>query len=870
MYSTYRIRPEDRAYIEEFRKTPIGHHSPGLQRVLTVFRNSPMAGKPTLLCVEPHRKWVLARASGQRGVPFDLTGHEVYTNREDAEWEVFKARWKHHTGEEIADDRPAQRGEPVRELPGMEIRAYADRLEARPGEEIQFKVSCDRPGRFRADIVRLICGDENPEGPGFKEEYVATHVNGDYLARFQEIRTGSYAIVDNPAFDGLDSFTVQAMVWPTTPGKPGLQALIGRWSGIGKAGFALALDDGVPVLMLGDGRGNVSTVRGPAPLMEREWQFVGASFDRTSGNVSIVQKAFGRHLLDREPVVRTEAIGLAPQLAGEMPLIMAGLNEAGRDGQLRPGHFYNGKIDSPRLFSAALDAAAMLELQLLDTPEADDRTVAAWDFSRDIEGVEVHDRSRNAAHGVIVNLPTRAMTGWNWTGEFMSWKEAPRQWGAIHFHDDDLYDAGWDTDFTLVVPDALRSGVYAARLRMEGAEDYVPFVVGPARGKEKRIAVLWSTATFMAYGNEHIALDYDDTELGCGKLSALYPQDVFLHEHREYGYSLYDTHSDGSGVFYSSRLRPLLNMRPKYESNYGAYGGGSQLWGFNADLHLIDWLEAQGFDYDVVTDEDLHREGAAVLEPYAVVLTGSHPEYDSQEMLDAVETYTSRGGRLMYLGGNGFYWRIAFHAQLPGVIEVRRFGSAVRAWDTQPGEYHNSFDGAYGGTWAGQGRPPNQLVGVAFATQGGDISSYFRRKPDSFDPRAAFVFEGIGADERIGDFGLVGGGAAGLELDRLSFEAGTPARTLRLASSENHTDNYFVTLEETLQPGPGRGGHEHPSVRGDITLMETPHGGAVFSSSSITWLGSLAHNHYDNNVSRITGNVLRHFMTAERAMEPER
>jgi N,N-dimethylformamidase len=33
----------------------------------------------------------------------------------------------------------------------------------------------------------------------------------------------------------------------------------------------------------------------------------------------------------------------------------------------------------------------------------------------------------------------------------------------------------------------------------------------------------------------------------------------------------------------------------------------------------------------------------------------------------------------------------------------------------------------------------------------------------------------------------------------------------------------------------------------------------VFSFSSIAWAGSLSHNGYDNNVSRLTGNVLRRF-----------
>ena len=117
--------------------------------------------------------------------------------------------------------------------------------------------------------------------------------------------------------------------------------------------------------------------------------------------------------------------------------------------------------------------------------------------------------------------------------------------------------------------------------------------------------------------------------------------------------SLYSFHSDGSGVCHVSSRRPILNLRPKVVENWQ---GIDLVHMFNADLHLVDWLEAKGFQYDVITDGDLHAEGEELLAPYNVVITGSHPEYWSEQMLDALQDYLSQGGRLMYLGGNGFYW----------------------------------------------------------------------------------------------------------------------------------------------------------------------------------------------------------------------
>ena len=62
----------------------------------------------------------------------------------------------------------------------------------------------------------------------------------------------------------------------------------------------------------------------------------------------------------------------------------------------------------------------------------------------------------------------------------------------------------------------------------------------------------------------------------------------------------------------------------------------------------------------------------ALLAGYKCVLTGSHPEYHTPQTLDALGAYIGQGGRLCYLGGNGFYWRIAVSDAIPDVLEVRR------------------------------------------------------------------------------------------------------------------------------------------------------------------------------------------------------
>ena len=56
-----------------------------------------------------------------------------------------------------------------------------------------------------------------------------------------------------------------------------------------------------------------------------------------------------------------------------------------------------------------------------------------------------------------------------------------------------------------------------------------------------------------------------------------------------------------------------------------------------------------------------------------------------------------------------------------------------------------------------------------------------------------------------------------------------------------------------------QGGTVNERVRADMVYFEGPNEGAVFSVGSIAWISSLSHNDHENNVSRITENVLRRF-----------
>ncbi|HWK44405.1 MAG TPA: N,N-dimethylformamidase beta subunit family domain-containing protein, partial [Stellaceae bacterium] len=458
-----------------------------------------------------------------------------------------------------------------------------------------------------------------------------------------------------------------------------------------------------------------------------------------------------------------------------------------------------------------------------------------------------------------VNLPTRAMTGSNWRGDVHRWTEDPSQYGAIHFHDDDVGDAGWRTSLSVVVPEDWTSGVYALHLEKDGARDNIVFYVrAKVPGSQAKVAFLAPTFSYTVYGQFQKAgrqALITQRSLDWGAL----PQAP--DGHPEYGVSPYNFHSDGSGVVMSTLRRPLIDKRVNQIHLVDPSSYGSGLYWIAADSYITDLLTRQEIPFEVITDHDLHAEGVELLSQYQVVLTGQHPEYHTVETLDALAAYLERGGRFMYLGGNGFYWKVVPHGDGPWSFELRRAEGGIRLWETLPGESYHAHDGSYGGLWRRLGRAPQQLVGVGFSTQGEYKGFPYTFLDGILDPRVAFMRAGM--EERaqpgamLGERGLMGGGAAGHELDRADTRLGTPAHALIIGRAVLEDPTYQPVNEERFD-------HTWPAareaiIRSDLTFFETPEGGAVFSVGSMNFIGALPIDGYGNVAARLITNVVRRF-----------
>ncbi|RUV01919.1 hypothetical protein EOB36_11830 [Mesorhizobium sp. M6A.T.Cr.TU.017.01.1.1] len=719
------------------------------------------------------------------------------------------------------------------------IIGYADRDSVRPGEDIGFAVSCMKLDSFECEFVRLLGCDAGPEMPPFCPAVMAAPEAGRYPGREQPIRAGSYIEVkQSQRLANLGPVTIFANIMPTyINGQP--SCVVSTLTAGGRGGLTLRLEtDGCLAAILGNPvEPRIYRVERPLPLWR--WSFVAVVYDPEHHQLLLVMYPLPSGTHDHAAASWLAVDKVESLARGDGSLLIA----AERDDHGFPCHHFNGKIERPRILATALsldqlgDLAARKPTESVDWP-----LLADWDLANEQASDVVRDRSAFDHHGVCINKPTRAVQGSNWDGSTMDWRQAPDQYAAIHFHHDDIENPGWQEDLRLTVPNDWPSGCYAARLRGAEAEFYIPFYVRRIAQASSNVAFLAPTATYAAYVNYGVQRQAIEYYSGC--LSCYTPLDLMVLELPGIGKSLYDPHDDGSERRIGSLRRPVLNMQP-----------GGRLWNFQIDLCLLGWLAREAPDHQVLTDEDLDKEGLAALDGCSVLVTGSHPEYWSLPMLQAVDGFLARAGRLMYLGGNGFCAAIDFHPQRHGLIEFRRrFGGNGRYG---AGEAHSSFSGRLCGSWQTLGRPEQSLVGVGYVTEAFDSCSYYRRLTESDDPRASFIFKGI-TERVIGDFGILGG-AAGLEIDTVDEELGTPGHALVVASSEQHGSSYTrVSPGAALFTSLWNEAPREP-VHADMTFFETPAGGAVFSVGSIAWASSLPHAGYANNVARISENVLRRF-----------
>lgn len=371
----------------------------------------------------------------------------------------------------------------------------------------------------------------------------------------------------------------------------------------------------------------------------------------------------------------------------------------------------------------------------------------------------------------------------------------------------------WDSGFRKHRPvlSALEtSGLYFFHAKTaSGRFTSFPLVVAPARPIE-RIAVLASTNTWNAYNpfggrsNYLLASRLADEPL-------VYPK-IDLPTYHQANEDEWKS---------ASSFAPLSFDRPEpFNSVAEAVQSHDPIEGCHAchlapaEWRLLAWLEREGFAYDLYADPHLH-DGILNLNAYKILILNTHPEYWSLDMYHTVKKWVfERGGRLVYLGGQGIH----------AAIDYSSDGTSMVCRNAWPVGKESRFQHAL--------ESEANLLGVVYTDTGAMTSA-----PYEVADEKHWFFRGSGL--RKGDiFGRktlhsrCGDGASGYATDKVS--PNTPSQARILAKGLNPNDG---------------GAH--------LVCLETPSGGAVFSAGSITYAGGLL---CDPLLSKLTAHVIERFL----------
>ncbi|MHB1101766.1 MAG: N,N-dimethylformamidase beta subunit family domain-containing protein [Devosia sp.] len=433
--------------------------------------------------------------------------------------------------------------------------------------------------------------------------------------------------------------------------------------------------------------------------------------------------------------------------------------------------------------------------------------------------------------------PTFCVTSARWDGSVLDARLGPEQYDAVHFHDTDMAAPDWPVSYTALVPEHAESGVYAFELVAGEVVERVPFFVAPPK-PEAALLFVAPTSTYLAYADEYLPshlYEWIGTDRG-----HLFARDNELR-------SLYDYHGDGSGVSLISSRKPKATLRDDY--TYPLCGDPHNL---PVDLHFLKFCARNDIAIDVVTDAELHAEGAMLLQRYRGVVTGSHPEYLSVQMEQGYRDYIAMGGRLAYMGGNGFAAAVAYRDDL---MELRRGPTqSGRTWDGPVAEMGLALTNEPGGYLRDRGRGEYRLVGVGISLMGFSPALPYTRTEASHAEAFAWLFEGVA--ETFGGSGIVQGGAAGYEVDAVNHHLGSPDDIVVLAAATGFPPSYVDDPGKWFE-----GGAEEREAqrRADMTIWTHGSGGTVFSASSVSFLGALPGWGEETDVGKLTLNLLRRY-----------
>jgi hypothetical protein len=595
------------------------------------------------------------------------------------------------------------------------LHAYAEKRVA-GGDTLHFRISNDTGLPHRLDVVKLGADPDSTAGdvtmPWPVQTLAVPHV--------QAINPGSYVYIAQglPVGTALTSFTVECWVRPLRLGW--WQGLITQHDFPDRCAFGLFLSNlGTPYFYVGNGGAFVagSLLAGAGPLELDRWYHVVGRWNGIEEILSVSDLA-------NERVTRQACRG--PMSGAAVPIRLGAYAASGVTGQ-----FLDADLAMPALYSRALTDTEIHDRRdavARSAPAAGsalgDALLGCWPLGEE-RGSHVADASPFHRDGSIVNHGTWMVggPGFDIDSDAVPPGDARDDLGrghALRLMPDDLFDCGWQVTETCAVPSDAKPGMYVGRITYGPflAKRYdVTFVVTKASNRPKApIVVLCNTNTWLAYNSPAFIADPTVTT-GWGTGNPGYSVAGTPT------FSAYVPHANNTPAFHIGVEVPWPAAQPyvRYEGPNSDY---SHL--VRAERYLHNWLDARGYDYDVITDFDLHEQGK-VLSPYSVLILNGHSEYWSAPAYQALNDFLNSGGNLVLLSGNTMFWRVSLD-DTSRVMECRKYvendNTGTGATLLNSGLRFHSDDGRPGGLMRQCGYPAWKVIGAEAAGFGPPFGSF--------------------------------------------------------------------------------------------------------------------------------------------------
>ena len=726
-------------------------------------------------------------------------------------------------------------------VPG--IHAYAEKSVA-AGDTVQFRVSSTVP--YELSVCRLGTQVDNLES----DQVLHTFPKAE--PRPQEIHPGSYIHVENglPADRALKAITLECWVCPWRLDAD--QGLISSYDPSANCGFAVLMDHrGYLSIYLGDGGQFRSSWLQPGPKLEpRQWHHVAVTWDGKLATLYLNGKFDSGWAFE------------GPLKPGRTPLRLAA---AGREG--RADNFLDGELCMPVIYGRALSAKEVeqrFQELGLQQPEGGS-VIACWPLSEEA-GHEVADVSGHGHDGEIINRATWMIGGPSFDsgaipryGDYDPTTDVSRG-HALRFASDDLFDCRWKVTHRYPLSKEIPSGIYVGRFRFEidgkPLKYHVTFIVRKAPKRPKApILVLCSTSTWLAYSATPFAANAPDRQLWS---TTGLPNEV----PEAPSYSCYRNHHQGQPSYQFGVNMPWPVAGPDVLFSRSSVGYSHLM---RAERFAHSWLTEAGYDYDVVTDYDLHSD-PAMLQDYKVLVINGHSEYWSVDAYEGVDKFLRQGGNVVAMSGNTMFWRVTYDDD-GSVMECRKLVPRIGGRESATvGELYHSHDKKRGSLMRYCGHPAWKVLGLEC------IGWWGHRERESFgvyqlDQPDHFLFQqpekvDLDQDET---FGHAPGGwpsVGGHECDvRLPWIRQITKHFPEGASFPEEPPG-ITTLARVIKKG-RRGidyyAHWMPlghGVVGEMIYWERPQGGRVFHGGCIATGAGLS---ADSRFQALMRNVLHHF-----------